>query len=54
MAAGADNEDVYATTDAAWMTEASDADERDAAAGTTPTTTTWGNRMRATPPLMTR
>ncbi len=33
MAAGADNEDVYATTDAAWMTEASDADERDAAAG---------------------
>ncbi|WP_254783023.1 ABC transporter ATP-binding protein [Curtobacterium sp. MCBA15_009] len=33
MAAGAaDDEDVYATTDAAWMTEASDTDEADAAA----------------------
>ncbi|WP_254067071.1 ABC transporter ATP-binding protein [Curtobacterium sp. VKM Ac-2861] len=30
MAARADNEDVYATTDAAWMTEASDTDEQDA------------------------
>ncbi len=32
MASRAENEDVYATTDAAWMTEASDADEADAAA----------------------
>jgi ABC-2 type transport system ATP-binding protein len=32
MAPRAENEDVYATTDAAWMTEASDADEADAAA----------------------
>ncbi|MFK4484516.1 ABC transporter ATP-binding protein [Curtobacterium sp. AB7] len=30
MAARAENEDVYATTDAAWMTEASDTDEQDA------------------------
>lgn len=30
MAARAENEDVYATTDADWMTEASDTDEQDA------------------------
>ncbi|WP_250896497.1 ABC transporter ATP-binding protein [Curtobacterium aurantiacum] len=32
MPARAENEDVYATADAAWMTEAGDADEADAAA----------------------
>lgn len=56
MPARAENEDVYATADAAWMTEAGDADEADtaaAAAGDAADDDT-GTLMRTTPPLMTR